>query len=144
MIVRGIVSKKELERIKDAFVHHGSTLGHPGSYQTWLDGKAVWVEVDVNEDVFDYLSRTGYFDPVDPQPVTQVKCPNCGNSDINKVQLCIELPSYLYRNLGTDAGGEIYADDELADVVDGLDSTGSSLYCLNCSEHFNNPGIFIK
>ena len=35
MIVRGIVSNEELERIKDASVHHRLTLGVPGSFQTW-------------------------------------------------------------------------------------------------------------
>lgn len=62
MIVRGIVSETEVEQIKAAAAQHGLTLNKPGSFQTWTEDGAIWVEVDVHEDVFSYLNHSGFFD----------------------------------------------------------------------------------
>ena len=69
MIVRGIVTEEEKERIKQASTQHGLIHGQSGELRIWTEEthgeKALWVELDVNEEMVDYLQRTGFFDDTD-------------------------------------------------------------------------------
>jgi len=73
MIVRGIVTEKEKERIKKASTQHQLIHGRSGELRIWTeetpDEKALWVELDVNEEMMDYLKRTGFFDDADTQHI---------------------------------------------------------------------------
>lgn len=64
MVVRGIVSEKELQHITAAATHYGLAMNKPGSFQTWTEDGAIWVEVDIHEDVFSYLKHSGFFDGI--------------------------------------------------------------------------------
>ena len=70
-----------------------------------------------------------------------LKCPQCGNEDLEEMQQCIEMPTYLFRNLSLEEDGTVYAGEDIVDVVDGSESTSESIYCQKCGEHFAAPGI---
>jgi len=62
MIVRGIVSEDEFQQIKSATKQHRQTLGEPGNFHKWVEDGAIWVEIDVHQDVMSYLKQSGFFD----------------------------------------------------------------------------------
>lgn len=62
MIVRGIVSEEALQQIKSAAAHHGLNKNKSGCFQVWRADGAIWVEVDVNEGLMEYLQGSGFFD----------------------------------------------------------------------------------
>ncbi len=149
MIVKGIVSKAELERIRAVLSEHGLTEGAPDGFRTWTEeseaGAAIWVEVDVNEELGVYLSRSGFFDTGEESPpVHEIKCPRCGNNDLEELVLRVEKPCYLSYRLVRDESGAIWGDDGLQDVEDGNETYSNFLYCYNCTHTFDNPGISLK
>lgn len=149
MIVKGIVSKEELERIRAVLSAHGLTEGTPDEFRTWTEeteaGTAIWVEVDVHEDLGSYLSRSGFYDTgKEPEPVHEVRCPHCGNDSLDLIQLQIERPCFLFHTLERDSDGSIYAVDDVFDYEDCTDSLSSHLSCRQCIRPFDNPGIRLK
>ncbi len=70
---RGIVSEEELERVKQAIANHSLIDGQPGGFRTWKEHKggeeSIWLEVDVNQNLIEYLEGSGFFDPF---PATEV------------------------------------------------------------------------
>ena len=146
MIVKGIVSGEELMRIQAVLSMHGLTEGKPGEFCTWTEeyggGNTTWVELDVNDSVFRYLTHSGFFATADkPRPVKEIHCPHCGNSDLDLIHSQIERTCFLFHELKRDADGVIYAVDDVSDVKDCTDILSSQLSCRKCMRPFPNPGI---
>ncbi len=75
--------------------------------------------------------------------IKEIQCPHCGNQDVKRIQLCVVLPSSLYRNLYQDEQGLIWAEEEIETVDDGIDPVSEYLYCKQCERDFSDPGIQI-
>ncbi len=73
MIVRGIVDVDELKRIRSILAEYALIEGRPGQFCVWMektDGtEAIWVEIDVHENLVQYLTRSGFFNTDKEPPV---------------------------------------------------------------------------
>ena len=76
--------------------------------------------------------------------IQEIKCPHCGNSDINRIQHCTTFPSSYYRRLTREEDGSIWADDYVNDVVEDLEALSKKLFCESCVKYFPDPGIQIE
>ncbi len=76
--------------------------------------------------------------------VQEIHCPHCGNSDLHCIQLCIVLPSSIFRNLYRDEQGKIWAEERIDKVEDRIDPVSQSLHCSNCGTDIPNPGVMIQ
>ncbi len=52
--------------------------------------------------------------------IKTIQCPHCGNSDVQRIQLCVVLPSSIYRNLYQDKQGLIWAEETIDTIDDGI------------------------
>ncbi len=76
--------------------------------------------------------------------IKEIQCPHCGNEDVKRIQLCVVLPSSIYRNLYQDDRGLIWAEEDIDSVDDGINPVMEYLYCQNCERDFTDPGIKIQ
>ena len=148
MILRGIVSVEDLECIRAVLPEHGLSEGTPSEFRTWTQesegGTSIWVEVDVNESVLWHLLRSGFFATgKEPGPVHGIRCPHCGNGDLDAIKFVTERPQFTAYPLIRDANGEIHAEDVVEDSEDSAPSVRSWLECRKCQHRFDNPGIWL-
>lgn len=76
--------------------------------------------------------------------IKEIQCPHCGNCDVQRIQLCVVLPSSIYRNLYQDEQGLIWAEEKISTVDDGIDPVSEYLYRQKCERDFSDPGIRIQ
>jgi hypothetical protein len=61
IIIRGIISKDQLQQIQSATAHHERNDESQGLSKTWNESYFIWVEVEVNESVMECLQNSGFF-----------------------------------------------------------------------------------
>ena len=59
--------------------------------------------------------------------IKEIQCPHCGNEDVKRIQLCVVLPSSIYRNLYQDDRGLIWRKRKLTLSKRNQSSNGISL-----------------
>lgn len=149
MMVRGIVSQQELEQIRSALPHHGLVEDRAGEFRTWMEDSQgeclIWVEVDVQEELGEYLARSGFFDEnQESKPVKQIRCPQCGNTNPDQIRLRVKTVCFLQLGLKRDDNGSLIAEEDRPHLADLPRIDGTDLICTRCKKAFRNPGIAVK